>query len=163
MPSGSRVGEELPLPSGVQLYIYTSSVVICTGVLTVSVVCTSVSMLSYISVVPSSVSGSSSREGDSTELMVLWESVVGLALIRLLLLVLVVFVLLVGTAGALPGGECRETALENPVSCDGGVAGRTWLSLHTECLACCNCEESWEKVYCRILACVTAERWPSFL
>ena len=53
--------------------------------------------------------------GDSTELEVLWESVVEV---------------------------------------------KTWLSLQTECLACCSCVESWEMVYCLMLAYDTAERWP---
>ena len=105
-------------------------------------------MLSYTSVVSSSVAVSSSRMGDSSELVVLWESVVGLALFRfLLLVVLVVFVLLVVPVGALPGKECRVAAPEISVAYEGGVAVRTWLSLHTECLACCSCVESWEKVY----------------
>ena len=96
------------------------------------------------SVVSSSVAVSSSRKGDSSELVVLWESVVGLALFRfLLLVVLVVVVLVVFPVGALPGEECRVAAPEVSVTCEGGVAVRTWLSLHTECLACC----SWEKVY----------------
>ena len=102
--------------------------------------------------------------GDSSDLVVLWESVVGLALFRFPVPeALVVFVLLIAPARPLPGEECREAVPEVSVTCEGGVVVRTWLSLHTECLACCSCVESWEKVYCRILACVTAERWLRFL
>ena len=102
-----------------------------------SFVYTSVSMFSYTSVVSSSVAESSSGMGDRSELVVLWESVVGLALFRfLLLMVLVIFFLLVVPVGALPGEECRVAAPEDSVSYEVGVAGRTWLSLHTECLAC---------------------------
>ena len=64
-------------------------------------------MLSYTSVVSSSVAVSSSRMGDSSELVVLWESVVGRALFCFLVpVVLVVFALLIIPVCTLPGEEC---------------------------------------------------------
>ena len=62
--------------------------------------------------------------------------------------------------GVLRQGVCEVAAPVASVVCEGGVVVRTWLSLHTECFACCSCVESWEKVYWRILACVTAPPWP---
>ena len=36
----------------------------------------------------------------------------------------------------------------------------TWLSIHTECRACCSCWESCEIVYCRMFACTIFLRCP---
>ena len=105
--------------------------------------------------VSSSVAVSSSSMGDSTELVVLRECEEGLALIRFLLVVSVALVVLVvAPVSVLQVGGCEVSIPANAVPCEGGVVVRTWLSLHTECLACCSCAESWEKVYWRMLACV---------
>ena len=85
-------------------------------------------MLSYTSVVASSVAVSSSSVGDSSELVVLWESVAGLALFRFLLLV-GLEVLLVGPVVALQGGEGGVAAPVSSVACEGGVAGRGPFSM----------------------------------
>ena len=101
--------------------------------------------------------------GNSSELVVLWESVVGLVLFRVLLLVVLVVLVLALEAvpvDVLRVEVCEVAAPVASVVCEEDVAVRTWLSLYTKCLACCSCVESWEKVYWRRLVCVTAGRWP---
>ena len=83
--------------------------------------------------------------GDSSELVVLWESVAGLALFRFLLVVVLVVLVLIPMVvplGILREEVCEVAAPVATVVCEGDVAVRTWLSLHTESLACCSCVKS---------------------
>ena len=148
MPSSSRVRKKLPSPSDSQSYRCTASTITHAGVFTSTSLCASSYTSSYTTVLIVSSTVSMSSIGDSTELVVLCDSVVGLGLQPSF----------ISCSSSLPASwtDSPGDRVDVPVDVARAVIAEmmvTWSSPQTEWSACCSCCESWGTVNRRMMAC----------